>query len=82
MGDIPNSVFDLCMFYCIGSITYHPIYQTDRTFDRIDIGIGENDIIIEHVGPGTVIGVVIGIGIVSQNIGKGFLCLQLQTAFR
>ena len=80
--DVPDTVVDLGVLHGIGHVADDAVAHADRALDRVDVVVGEHDIVIEHIGPGIRVLVVIRIGTLRENVGEGFVGINVQASFR
>ena len=80
MGDGKDAAVDLNVLERIGFVADDAVRHAHRGLDRIHLGVGEDHAVIEHIGPGVFHGVVVGIDVVRQNVGEGFVLLERRRA--
>ena len=63
-----------------GVVAYHAVLHGDGRLDGIDFGVGQNDVVVEHIRPGIGLGIVIGVRGIRQDIREGLIRLDVQGA--
>ena len=81
MRNIPHAITQYRMLYGIGVIGDGSVFQVDGRLDGIDLGVRENNIVIDHVVPGVSIFDMVGINRIGHDVGEGFLRILVQAGF-
>ena len=59
-----------------GLVAHGAILQRDGALGGVTLGLAEQDVVIEQVRPGVAGRVVIGVGVIRQDVGEGLALLQ------
>ncbi len=80
VGDAAGAVLDERMLHGKGLVADHAVLEVEGALARVDVGVGNDDVIVEHVRPGVGRGVMEGVGAVRHDVGEGLFRVLFNAA--